>query len=46
MPILDSKEITRYLNSDDYYFNLFDINYTENEQKTIKDFNITKENHF
>ena len=34
MPILDSKEITKYLNSDDYYFNLFDINYTENEQKT------------
>jgi hypothetical protein len=46
MPILDSKEITKYLNSDDYYFNLFDINYTENEKKTIKDFNIIKRHRF
>jgi len=46
MPILNSKEITKYLNSDDYYFNLFDINYTENEKNTIKDFNITKKNNF
>jgi hypothetical protein len=46
MPILDSKEITKYLNSDDYYFNLFDINYTENEKKTIKDFNIIKRHYF
>ncbi len=46
MPILDSKEITKYLNSDDYYFNLFDINYTENEKKTIKDFNIIKGHYF
>jgi len=46
MPILDSKEITKYINSEDYYFNLFEINYTENEQKTIKDFNITNIHHF
>ena len=38
----NTKIITEYLNSNKYDFSLFNIDYTNNETKTIKDFSITK----
>ncbi len=38
--IIDSRQISEYLNSEKYDFNLFDINYTKQEQESIDNFNI------
>ena len=46
MPMLDLQKIRKYIKSKNYYFKLFDINYTHNEQKTIENFNIGKQSTF
>lgn len=40
--IIDSRQINEYLNSENYDFQLFDINYTEQEQESIDNFKIEK----
>jgi hypothetical protein len=40
--IIDSRQITEYLDSEKYDFQLFDINYTEQEQESIDNFKIEK----
>lgn len=46
MPILDLQKIRKYIKSKNYYFKLFDINYTKNEKETIEKFNIEKQSTF
>jgi hypothetical protein len=46
MPILDLQILRKYIKSKNYYFKLFDINYTKKEENTIENFNIEKQSTF
>jgi hypothetical protein len=46
MTIINSKQISKYLNSGKYDFKLFNINYTEKEQKCIDKIKINVDNDF